>query len=80
MKASGEQNFVYGNHVLKAHIARMTEGAARNDGVVVYSMKGTPLGFGVLARGPQEFKLMDPTAIVTFNQADIGEYLRVENN
>ena len=25
LKPSGEQNFVYGNHALKAHIARMTE-------------------------------------------------------
>lgn len=42
-------------------------------------MKGVPLGFGTLARSPEEFQLMDPTAIVAYNQADIGEYLRVEN-
>lgn len=58
---------MYGNHVLKAHLARITEGSAKNDGVIVYSMKGVPLGFGTLARSPEEFQLMDPTAIVAYN-------------
>ena len=79
MKPSGEQNFIYGNHLLKAHLAKITEGSLRNDGVVVYNMKGIPLGFGALARGPEQFQMLDPTAIIVFNQADIGEYLRVEN-
>lgn len=67
VKPTGEQNFMYGNHVLKAHLARITEGSIRNDGIIVYSMKGIPLGFGTLGRSPEEFKQMDPTAIVVFN-------------
>jgi len=80
IKPAGEQNYLYGNHVLKAHLAKITEGTARYSGAIVYSIKGNPLGFGTLARGPEEFSMLDPTAIVVFNQADIGEYLRVENN
>lgn len=78
VKPSGEQNFLYGNHVLKAHIAKITEGSERNCGVVVYTLSDMPIGFGVLGRSPEEFKLMDPTAIVVINQGDVGEYLRLE--
>ncbi|CAK0827548.1 unnamed protein product [Prorocentrum cordatum] len=35
LKPTGEQHFVYGNHVVKAHLRRITEGAPRNAGVVV---------------------------------------------
>lgn len=80
IKPSGEQNFLYGNHVLKAHVAKITEGAERNCGVAVYTLSDMPLGFGILGRGPEEFKLMDPTAIVVINQADVGEYLRIEGD
>jgi 60S ribosome subunit biogenesis protein NIP7 len=42
-------------------------------------MNDTPLGFGVAAKGTLECKDLDPTAIIAFNQSDIGEYLRVED-
>jgi 60S ribosome subunit biogenesis protein NIP7 len=37
-----------------------------------------PLGFGVLAKSAEELKQADPTSIYVFNQADLGEYLRIE--
>lgn len=80
VKATGEQNFLYGNHVLKAHMAKITEGCERNQGVVVCTLSDMPIGFGILGRAPEEFKLMDPTAIVVINQADVGEYLRLEGD
>lgn len=80
VKPSGEQNYLYGNHVLKAHIAKITDGCKKNDGVVVYTLSDMPIGFGVLGRGPEEFGLMDPTAIVVLNQADVGQYLREEGD
>ena len=36
-------------------------------------------GFGVTARSTAEARRLDPTGIVTFRQADIGEYLREED-
>ena len=36
-------------------------------------------GFGVSARSTAEARKLDPTGIVTFRQADIGEYLREED-
>lgn len=33
-------------------------------------------GFGVTARSTAEARKLDPTGIVTFRQADVGEYLR----
>lgn len=47
VKPNGEQTFLYGNHVLKGHLARITENTPNNIGVVVYSITDIPLGFGV---------------------------------
>lgn len=79
LKPQGEQAFVYGNHVIKNHIGRMTENIDQYAGVVIYSLNDTPLGFGVAARGTLQAKDIDPTAIVVFNQSDVGEYLRIED-
>lgn len=35
--------FLYGNHVLKAHLGRITEDTPEHQGVVVYSMSDVPL-------------------------------------
>ena len=79
LKPQGEQAYVYGNHIIKAHIGRMTDNIQLYAGVVVFSMNDTALGFGAAARTTLQAKDMDPTGIAVFNQTDIGEYLRVEN-
>lgn len=43
-------------------------------------MGDTPLGFGVAAHSTADCRKLDPTAVVAFHQADIGEYLRDEEN
>lgn len=43
MKPNGEMPYLYGNHVLKAHLGRITEDTPEHQGVVVYSMADTPL-------------------------------------
>ncbi len=80
LKSSGEQNFLYGNHVLKAHIARISENALKYTGVIIMTLSNVPLGFGVMAKSSQEFKEADPSAIYVFNQSDVGEYLRIESD
>lgn len=79
VKANGEMPFLYGGHVVKAHVGRWSEDCPEHQGVVVYSMNDTPLGFGVTARSTQEARRLDPTGIVCFRQADAGEYLRDED-
>lgn len=79
VKSSGEMPYLYGNHVIKAHIARMTENIAQYSPVCVYNLQDLPLGFGVAARGTLQTKDLEPTAVVIFNQADTGEYLRTED-
>jgi hypothetical protein len=37
-------------------------------------------GFGATAFSTDECKSLDPTRIVVFHQADVGEYLRDEDN
>lgn len=114
VKANGEMPFLYGGHVVKAHVGRWSEECPEHSGVVVLSMNDTPLvclhssifqpfspiihfspksgprytcllltltqGFGVTARSTTEAKRLDPTGIVCFRQADIGEYLREEDS
>ena len=42
-------------------------------------LNGILQGFGVTARSTAEARRLDPTGIVTFRQADVGEYLREED-
>ena len=44
VKPTSEQSFLYGNHVLKSGLGRITEGTEQYQGVVVYSMSDVPLG------------------------------------
>jgi 60S ribosome subunit biogenesis protein NIP7 len=80
VKPSSEMSYLYGNHVVKAGVARMSEDIPQYGGVVVYSMSNVPLGFGAAAQGTEKARDMDPTGIVVLHQADIGEYLREETS
>lgn len=77
VKSSGEMPYLYGNHVIRNHVARMTENIPQYAPVSVYNLNDLPLGFGVAGRGTLQAKDLEPTAVVIFNQADTGEYLRV---
>eukprot|EP00035_Acanthoeca_spectabilis_P023451 m.449416 g.449416 ORF g.449416 m.449416 type:complete len:181 (+) comp19816_c0_seq1:193-735(+) len=80
VKPNTEQSFLYGNHVAKAGLGRMTENTPKYQGVVVYNMNDVPLGFGATAFSTEECRSLDPTRIVVFHQADLGEYLRDEES
>lgn len=79
LKPSAEQQFLYGHHVLKSGLGRITENTPKYQGVVVLSMNDMPLGFGVAAKTTAECKHADPMSVVCFHQADIGEYIRSED-
>lgn len=79
LKASAEQQFLYGHHVMKSGLGRITENTPQYQGVVVYSMSDLPLGFGVASKSTQECRHTDPMTLVAFHQADIGEYIRSEH-
>ncbi|KAI9617644.1 hypothetical protein H4Q26_012947 [Puccinia striiformis f. sp. tritici PST-130] len=68
IKPNGEMPFLYGNHVVKAHLGRITEDTPEHQG-----------GFGVTARSTTDTKKLDPTSILVYHQADVGEYLRDED-
>ncbi|KAK1291874.1 hypothetical protein QJS10_CPB17g01359 [Acorus calamus] len=79
LKPAAEMQFLYGNHVLKAGLGRITENTVMNDGVVVFSMSDLPLGFGVFVpKDTQACRKLEPNGMVLLNQGDIGEYLRME--
>jgi len=48
--------YLYGNHVIKAHIARMTENIPQYGAVCIFNLNDLPLGFGVAARGTLQTK------------------------
>ncbi|KAJ1978118.1 ribosome biosynthesis protein nip7 [Dimargaris xerosporica] len=79
IKPNGEMPFLYGNHIAKAHIGRITEDTPQYQGVVIYNMADVPIGFGMTARSTAELRKLEPTAVIVFHQADVGEYLRDEN-
>eukprot|EP00252_Welwitschia_mirabilis_P006860 TRINITY_DN1777_c0_g2_i1.p1 TRINITY_DN1777_c0_g2~~TRINITY_DN1777_c0_g2_i1.p1 ORF type:complete len:185 (-),score=12.67 TRINITY_DN1777_c0_g2_i1:219-773(-) len=79
LKPTAEMSFLYGNHVLKSGLGRITENTTQNEGVVIFSMSDVPLGFGVAAKSTQDCRKLEPNAIVAYHQADIGEYLRMED-
>ncbi|ODQ67209.1 putative nucleolar ribosomal biogenesis factor NIP7p [Nadsonia fulvescens var. elongata DSM 6958] len=79
IKPNGEMPFLYGNHILKAHVGRMSDDIPEHTGVVVFSMSDSPLGFGVTAKSTIESRRLEPTGIVAFRQGDAGEYLREED-
>ncbi|KAJ2904603.1 hypothetical protein MKZ38_007582 [Zalerion maritima] len=79
VKPNGEMPFLYGGNIVKAHVGRTMADCPEHQGVVVFNMNNTPLGFGVTARSTTETKHLDPTGIVCFRQADCGEYLRDED-
>lgn len=79
IKSSSEQQYLYGNHINKAGLGRITENTPQHQGVIVLSMNDIPLGFGVTAKSTTDCKLADPLITVCFHQADIGEYLRSED-
>lgn len=76
VKPSSEMSFLYGNHVTKNGLARMTENTPQYSGVVVYSMSDIPLGFGVAAQSTEHCQTLEPSGNVVLHQSDIGEYLR----
>eukprot|EP00929_Paragymnodinium_shiwhaense_P023906 TRINITY_DN14858_c0_g1_i1.p1 TRINITY_DN14858_c0_g1~~TRINITY_DN14858_c0_g1_i1.p1 ORF type:complete len:181 (+),score=43.44 TRINITY_DN14858_c0_g1_i1:105-647(+) len=78
LKSTGEQHFVYGNHVVKAHLRRITEGCPKNAGVVILNEQDVPIGFGVTAKSTEECQSAGAEGIVVYHQADVGEYLREE--
>lgn len=80
VKPTAEMSYLYGNHILKAHVAKMTEEVPEHQGVVVYNMGDIPLGFAVTAKSAAMCVRLDPTAIVGFHQTDVGEYLRDEDS
>lgn len=80
LKPSAEQQFLYGHHVAKAGLSRITENTPQYQGVVIHSMNDLPLGFGVAAKGTADCKFVDPMVTVCFHQADIGEYIRAEDS
>lgn len=80
LKPTSEMSFLYGNHVLKGGLGKITDSINQNDGVVVFSMSDVPLGFGTAARSTQDCRKCDPNGIVVHHYSDIGEYLRDEDD
>ncbi len=79
IKTGAEMSFLYGNNVTKAGLQRITDGVPQYGGVVVYSMADVPLGFGIAAQPTEYVRDLEPTANVVLHQADVGEYLRIED-
>jgi len=79
LKSNGEMPLLYGGNVVKAMVGRWSSDCPMHQGVVLYNMSDTPLGFGLTAKSTTAAKQAGPTDIVVFRQGDVGEYLREED-
>jgi len=79
LKPSAEMSYLYGSHVTKVGLSRVTEGIPQYGGVVVFSENMLPLGFGTAAQPTDALQQLEPTAIVVLNYGDNGEWLRSES-
>lgn len=43
VKSNGEMPYLYGNHVLKAHVGKISEDTPEHQGVVIYAMNDAAL-------------------------------------
>jgi len=77
VKPGGKQSFLYGTHILKTHIARITEDAPQYSGIVVYNINDLPLGFGTTGKSTLQIKEADPHSTIVFNQADVGNKIKL---
>ena len=64
----------------KSGMGKITEDCERNSGIIVLNMSDVPLGFGTSARNTHECRKLEPGAIIAYHQADVGEYLRSEED
>ncbi|KHJ43898.1 helicase protein [Trichuris suis] len=80
LRPKAEQSFLYGNHVLKSGLARITDDVPANAGVILYSSSDLPLGFGVSTKSTANCRAADPTSLIILNQCDIGQYVRDEEH
>ncbi|KAK8820101.1 hypothetical protein WA577_006170 [Blastocystis sp. JDR] len=78
VKPSAEMTFLYGNHITKGGLARISDGCPQYGGIVVFNMNNVPLGFGVTAQTTDVIRGQDAASIAILHQSDIGEYLRDE--
>ncbi|KRX45611.1 60S ribosome subunit biogenesis protein NIP7 -like protein [Trichinella murrelli] len=80
VKANAEQSFLYGNHILKAGVGRITDDVEPNAGIIVYNMTDMPLGFGIASKSTSDIRKSDSSAVAVINIADIGQYVRDEQH
>lgn len=82
VKPGSEMSYLYGNHLVKGQINKMTEGVGKHEGVVVLGGKSGDIvmGMAVTAKNAAEIGALNGTVIAAFHQTDIGEYLRDEDS
>jgi 60S ribosome subunit biogenesis protein NIP7 len=79
LKSNNEMGYLYGNHLLKSNILKLSDNIMENNGIIVYTHNNLPLGFGNSTKNLLDLKSLDLQSIIIINQADLGIYLRNEN-
>eukprot|EP00759_Apiculatamorpha_spiralis_P050931 PhF_6_TR4996/c0_g1_i2/m.7073/K07565/NIP7; 60S ribosome subunit biogenesis protein NIP7 len=80
VKPNQEQSFVYANNLTRGGLGRVTENTPQHQGAAVFSMNDIAMGFGVTALSTLQCRRCENNSIVMFHEADIGEFIRNEDN
>ena len=76
----GQRIFLYGNHLKKKNLLEMNRNLYSNDRVIVFGKNSSlPLGFGEIRKNSFEILIQQEKNIIMINQADIGQYIRINN-
>lgn len=78
IKYSAENNFLYGNNVLKSHVFKVSENINKNEIVFLFNQNDLLLGFGITTRNYCDFEKADHNSTYVIRQCDKGEFLRDE--
>ena len=66
--------FLYGNHITKGGLARISEGVPQYGGVIIYNMHNVALGFGVAAKSTDEIRTLDAAVRLSLLLSYLLEY------
>lgn len=76
LNGEGEKSFLFGKHVEKKNVSKISKNIFKNDGIVLFSKNKIPIGFGETLKSIVFIAKFDSKMILFINQGDTGLYVR----
>jgi len=76
LKTEGEKSFLFGKHVEKKNVSKLSKNVFKNDGIVLFNKNKIAIGFGEALKSIVFIPKLDLRRILFVNQGDTGLYVR----